>query len=39
MSAASASDVIDVKTCPTGYEGVVVGVNGRYVSVCQNILP
>jgi hypothetical protein len=39
MSSAFASDVVELKTCPTGYEGVVIGVSGRYVSVCQNILP
>lgn len=39
MSAASASDIVELKKCPPGYEGIVIGVDGRYISVCQNILP
>lgn len=37
--AAFANPIIEVKKCPTGYEGVVVVVDGHTVLVCQNILP
>lgn len=38
-SAASAAEVIRTQTCPPGYSGVILIVNGRELFVCQNIVP
>lgn len=38
-ASALADSIVEVKPCPSGYEGVIVTVDGHSASVCQNILP